>query len=110
MTALTHSRYSPARGGHAPGDLRSAFQEAFDAYYESPADGLLPTVELRGRTIDLRALTGLLWNCRDIAPASFCRSVADLALHIDRDGFERGGKTYAQCARVVRNYINRDGW
>jgi hypothetical protein len=28
MSILINSSYNPARGGHAPGDLRTAFEEA----------------------------------------------------------------------------------
>jgi hypothetical protein len=31
MSILINSRYNPARGGHAPGDLRTAFEEAVEA-------------------------------------------------------------------------------
>jgi hypothetical protein len=31
MSILINSRYNPARGGHAPGDLRTGFEEAVEA-------------------------------------------------------------------------------
>ncbi|PZR83764.1 MAG: hypothetical protein DI537_34360 [Stutzerimonas stutzeri] len=103
MQNIAHDKnYSALRGGHAPGDLRKAFADACDAYMATPSGAALPTVEFRGQSIDLRSLAGLLWNCRDIAPGHLCQTLADLAHWTEIDAFNKGGKTYAQCARLVR--------
>ena len=69
-TILRGSAYKPARGGHAPGDVRDAFvDEAIPAFIEWK-DGPEPTVELREQQITISQLCGLLWNCHDILPGS----------------------------------------
>lgn len=107
MTQHTFKTYSTQRGGHAPSDLREAFDDACDAYLRTPAGVALPVVEFRGRNVDLRNLTGLLWNCRDIAPAYLCQSLGDLAHWTESEAFYKGGKTYAQCARLVRQSFEK---
>ena len=94
---LTGSYYVPARGGHAPGDIRDAFAEALDAY-EDWADGEPePTVELRDKQVPISAVFGLLWNCSDILPDAMWRQAADL-------GADESAKshTYSAIARWLK--------
>ena len=66
------SFYKPARGGHAPGDLRDAFSaslEAFDLWEDGEPE---PTVELRDKQVRISEVCGLLWNCSDTMPSTLC--------------------------------------
>jgi hypothetical protein len=79
------SHYAYGNGGHTGGHLRDPFCE----YAET---GELPGgTRHNGRGLDIRALTGLLWNCTDTMPGGTCRS-----LGLD------AGSTYAMGARAVR--------
>jgi hypothetical protein len=120
---LTGSLYSPARGGHAPGDVRDAFfaaVEAYDAWEISEPEptvelrgqrvpisqmcGLLwnctepePTVELRGQRVPISQMCGLLWNCTDTMPNLLCGHF--------RDCDEPVPGSYAVAARLLRSRI-----
>ena len=60
-----HRRFNPSRGGHAPGELVEAFNEAEKAY-STWADGESePTVELQEKQVPISQICGLLWNCTD---------------------------------------------
>jgi len=87
--------YQPARGGHAPGHLRDAFQVWLDAWEMAGWDGYnhpkVKTHEINGKPAGLRWLTGQLWNCTDCLPSEYC-TVLDL----------QQGSTYAQAARKIR--------
>ncbi len=74
------SKYSPSRGGHAPGDLREQFE---NLVYEDSDTAL----EQRR----LERLSGLLWNCGDIMPSGLCG-------HLELPS----GSTYAQGARYLK--------
>ena len=72
-------------GGHAPGDLREAFQILVE--HERHAGH----VEFDGERYDAGRLVGKMWHCTDTMPASTCGAL-DLP----------GGSTYAQGARAMR--------
>jgi hypothetical protein len=55
-------RYNPARGGHAPGDLRTVFEEAVEAICDWNEGDPEPTIEVRGREMAVSAVCGLLWT------------------------------------------------
>src|SRR5919205_790634 len=97
-TILHHSRYNPARGGHAPGDLRDAFCEAIEAMRLWDGNGPEPTVELRDRSVAVSEVCGLLWNCSDVMSSLDCRAMGYVV-----DGFQDSGATYAQGARALRD-------
>ena len=79
-------KYHPTRGGHAPGHVREAFQDAIDG------DGTLAEyVVIDDTPRPLTWLVGQLWNCTDIVPSATCWSL-DMPQ----------GSTYAQAARVVK--------
>lgn len=107
MSRLIYSKFNPARGGHAPGDLRAAFIDLVDTYVNGGEDdGPNPKTDLRGREVSLYELTGLLWNCRDIMPKSLCDDVRDLLSWFEVDNYHwNTGHTYAQGARFVRQHI-----
>ncbi len=82
------SAYNPARGGHAPGDLRDVFCEAIEKYAR---DGEFPRViTLREQRVSLAYVCVLLRNCVDVLPGSIydclegpkSRSYAAAARHI----------------------------
>jgi hypothetical protein len=91
-------RYNPARGGHAPGHLRDAFEEwAYDTDSPSGDAALRQEVVMHNghmRTLDW--LIGRLWNCTDIMPGSLCDQLDLLT-----------GSTYAQGVRSVKEYLTR---
>ena len=97
MSTLHGSFYSPARGGHAPGDLRDAFAEAVDAFAAWRDGDAEPRVEVRERPVPISALCGLLWNCRDALPSLLRTALEDA-------GFERCG-SYASAARQMKAAI-----
>jgi hypothetical protein len=88
MARYHRYRYNPARGGHAPNDLRNAFEEAVEIYIRS------------GRKLmTLHELCGRLWNCSDVMPRHLCDEIGDLT--------ESRCHTYAQGARHVREHLER---
>ena len=100
MTILEHSRYSPARGGHAPGDVRDAFLEALEDMRGWRTGTPEPTAEVRGQAIPISRLCGLLWNCTDIMPGHACGDMQHVI-----DEFPNAGATYAQAARALKALI-----
>jgi hypothetical protein len=96
---LPGSFYNPARGGHAPGDVRDAFASAIEAYDVWRFGAPEPTVELRDRQVPISRICGLLWNCSDTLPNLWCRY------------FEEWGElapgSYAGAARLLRLLIAR---
>ena len=97
MSILQRSSYAPARGGHAPGDLRDAFLEGIEAFADWQ-DGPEPTVEVREQAVPLGQICGLLWNCRDILPGHARDMLEDCGLHAG---------TYASAARLMRAAVAR---
>lgn len=97
MKILRTSFYNPARGGHAPGDVRDAFVEAIDAFADWPDGAPEPTVEIREQDVPISAVCGMLWNCSDTLP-SLLRSV------LEDVGIERCG-SYASAARQMKPAI-----
>ncbi len=97
MKILRSSSYNPARGGHAPNDVREAFMEAVDAFADWRDGAPEPTVEVREQDVPISAVCGLLWNCHDALP-SLLRSV------LEDVGIERCG-SYASAARYLKPAI-----
>ena len=78
-------KFSPSRGGHAPGHLRQWFESLV-------VDDVLPA-EMTERDLTPRWLTGQLWNCRDVMPKHMCDAL-DLP--------EGARRSYAVGARLMR--------
>lgn len=100
-----HRRYCPQIGGHAPGHLREAFADAAYDYATDDVDAAPPAVQIGDKTMALRDLTGLLWNCTDTMPNWLCNSLQNLVEHPHWEPWN--GRTYAPGARLVRAYIDR---
>jgi hypothetical protein len=92
-TILRGSYYSPARGGHAPGDIRNAFVEAVDAWDAWKAGEPEPMLEVREQQLTIRQVCGLLWNCADCMPSHLYDQVFDL------DPMHR--RSYSSAARYL---------
>jgi hypothetical protein len=88
-SVFQNSRYSPARGGHAPNDLRDAFIECVEAR-GAPVD-------FQDRRVTLDHLCGYLWNCSDTLPGYVCDLVTDLVGEDVSRGY-----TFASAARALR--------
>lgn len=107
MTAiLVNSTYQPARGGHAPGDVRDAFLEAVNCYAQWDDGEPEPTVEVRGRAVSLSTVCGLLWNCSDIVPRLTIDELCFAAPWPECDNC-RQGMTYAQAARLLKQMVEQ---
>lgn len=66
MTAiLKGSNYDPSQGGHAPGDLRRAFDDAINVFQKARGINDTLTVKLREQDVPIAELCGLLWDCTD---------------------------------------------
>jgi hypothetical protein len=101
MSLLIQSRYHPALGGHAPDDLREAFEEAVDAVSSWKHGEPEPIIEVRGRCLPVSGVCGLLWNCTDTMPSPLAYSVGSL----DPD---YRGRSYATAARSLKSVIKED--
>ena len=90
------NRFTPSRGGHAPGHLRDAFLEMVESgdWRKDSGEGML--VGYHDTPVSFRAFTGLLWNCTDVLPGGECDE-----LDLPR------GSTYAQAARELRRLWSR---
>ncbi|WP_018263350.1 hypothetical protein [Methylobacterium sp. WSM2598] len=108
QSVLKHSSYTPARGGHAPGDIRDAFLEAIEAFEAWEDDEPEPTVEVRERQMTIREVCGLLWNCSDTMPGLERRQLEALVPYSYR-GRDPAGScgSYARAARTLRWMVNR---
>ena len=73
--------------------LRSAFEEAIEAFVRWSAGSPEPRITVDGRELTIGQVAGLLWNCTDIAPEWI---LAEL-------NHERGG-TYADAARRLKEF------
>ncbi len=107
---LPHSSYRPARGGHAPGDLRDAFLEGIEAFAAWRPGQPEPSVEVREQAVPLSALCGLLWNCSDAMPRLDQQQLEE-ALPQRFFGEDREGTcgSYARAARAMREAITAAG-
>ena len=101
---LVGSRYSPSRGGHAPGDLRNAFADAVDAFEAWGGGEPGPTIDVRGARLTVSAICGLLWNCSDIMPPTMRQRLNYLTKR-PPDGLP--GNTYAAGARLLKSLTAR---
>jgi hypothetical protein len=105
-------KYTPSRGGHAPGHLRRSFLDCLESNQEpwyallGDSDTLFfynaqQQARWHRMTLPERArwLTGQLWNCTDTLPESICWD-----LDIEE------GSSYAMAARKLRlELYNSDG-
>jgi hypothetical protein len=99
MTILRRSRYNPARGGHAPGDVREAFLEGIKALLDWQAGEPEPMVELRDRAMPVSTVAGLLWSCADTLPRDTRATLEDLGVELP------GYVSYAAAARRLKPWI-----
>lgn len=97
---LKYSKFKPAKGGHAPSDLRDAFSEAVEAVERWEVGTPEPTVELREQKTRVSALFSLLWNCSDTLPSFLRDTIADLRPEKDTEAW-----TYAQAARALKRMV-----
>jgi hypothetical protein len=97
-------KYQPGRGGHAPGHLHDAFCAAVDAYEDWEDGQPVPTVGVGDLDVPMQvdAVFGLLWNCRDIMPSMLCQQIDNLLPYPENCG---AGSTYAQGARHMKHLI-----
>lgn len=92
---MSYYRYNPSRGGHAPGHIRDAFLEwlddggPFECEHDSKGNPIF--IDAEGESHSIPRLIGLLWNCSDIMPGSYCATL-DLSQ----------GSTYARGVRMIR--------
>jgi hypothetical protein len=98
---LVNSRYSPARGGHAPSDVREAFLTGIEQYVLWGDGEPEPIIELREQQVPLSTLCGLLWNCSDTVPR------LDLDSLVGDCNTDIKGGTYACVARWMKPEIQR---
>jgi hypothetical protein len=98
MSILPYSSYSQARGGHALGDVREAFGDAVGAFAAWQDGAPEPSIDVRGQSLTIRQVCGLLWNCSDIAPGMLFDEVCDLVGFGDNPPRRR---TYGCCARTL---------
>jgi hypothetical protein len=101
MTALVNSRYNPARGGHAPGDVRDSFLAWLEAYYHAKGTDPVPTAELREQEIKPAKLFGLLWNCTDVLPRVYATMMEELV--------DKQVGSYAHAARALKPIVVKEG-
>ena len=97
MSLLLNSHYVPARGGHAPNDLREAFIEAVEACRRWQTREPEPTVEVRDSAVAIRDVCGQLWNCSDYLAGS------DAMLLEMVCGYRAG--TYGAAARALKEWV-----
>lgn len=92
--------------GHAKGHLREQFRDLLEEYYNVSDDlGEIAAVEDR-----FWPLTGKLWNCTDMLPASY-RDYVDWLIESADDDVVRLWKhsgTYGKAARIIRDLIASD--
>ncbi len=106
-------KYGPMRGGHAPGDLRTALEEAVEAYHgwantDAPTGIRPPTViKSGGEDCVIAELCEALTECSDIAPRSLREEFDDLSVALTRDDETPGDGTYGDIATRLA-LIHRD--
>ena len=90
------------RDGHAPGHVRGAAADAFQAWMEW-GSGPEPTVEYEigyvAHQIPITRVCGLVWNCTDIVPGDLFHELQDCAEGSDEPAIK--SRTYAACARMI---------
>jgi hypothetical protein len=101
------------RYGHAPGRVREAACDAFNAWIDWDGTGAEPTVEYEigyvPHRISLSRALGLVWNCTDIVPGSLFDRLQDAMqckLHSVDPVIKR--RTYAACARALLVDIKKE--
>jgi hypothetical protein len=86
------------RHGHAPGHVRDAALEAFQAWIDWNGKGAEPTVayemNYEPHQIPISQACKLVYNCTDIVPGSTVDQLLD-------EGLEFKTRTYAGCARAI---------
>lgn len=101
---LKSSKYNPAVGGHAPGDVREAFVDATEAYARWKDGAPEPTVTLREQQLSISAVCGLLWNCSDFLPNDLKLYLGvEYAKAVHRP--DDAPHTYAQGARMLKAMV-----
>ena len=103
MALLKNFSFNPARGGHAPGDVRHAFGQAAEAWTFWDGKGDPPMVLLRDQMVPMGQLLGLLWNCTDIMPGMVCSCLEDITAKPVPQG-----STYAKGARAFKPLVDSD--
>lgn len=98
---LISSRYKPAAGGHAPGDLRDAFLSAVEDLRSWRPKMPEPITSVREQPVPLSALCGLLWNCTDCLPGI---DGSEVWAFVERygDGYEAGRRASSSYGRAAR--------
>lgn len=97
---LKGSSYDVNRGGHAPGDVRDAFAEAFDAFGTWKSGEPEPTIELREHDVPISQIFELLCNCSDILPHRLVDQLKDEGADEEVENY-----TYGSAARWLRDQI-----
>ena len=105
QSVLAYSFYKPARGGHAPGDLRNAFLEAIEAYEGWDEGQPEPEIEVRDRMMPISRVCGLVWNCSDIMPGMEQRQLEDLMPRAIGEDVSGPLYTYGRAARVLKSLV-----
>jgi len=104
LALLPDSKYMPSRGGHAPDDLRNAFDQVVGNIIEYRSNDL---VELGGIKVTGSEVCGVIWNCTD--------SLNEFTLHMIKDMFRALldeisiPETYGQAARLVKTHKLSEG-
>ena len=98
--------YDPLRGGHAPGHLRDEFLHLLDEYFDGPAEEADEAAHNAEVVPKLHAISGTLWNCRDVTPG-IVEYILDQVgwLETYRGGPTYSCSTYARAARLVRDNL-----
>ena len=102
MLKHVNSYFDPARGGHAPSDLRDAFAEAVEASIARSDPDEPLEIEVRNEVVTSKSVCGMLWNCTDMMPGHLCQAFEDVS-GID-EPLTRGS-TYAQGARTLKPLV-----
>lgn len=101
---LVSSRYKPAAGGHAPGDLRDAFLAVVEDLRSWRPGAPEPTVEVREQPVPFSVLCGLLWNCTDCL-SSLDGSEVWAFVELYGGGYDAGRRastSYGRAARALK--------
>jgi hypothetical protein len=96
------------RNGHAPGHVREAARDAFEAWLNWDVRRPDPTVDYEvgyvPRPIPISKMCGIVWNCTDIVPGDLFNELRDA---LNRTGRTVRTRTYGACARAILKDIKR---